>query len=366
MVGRRPLHVTPIAALLEGHWYDAAASIMDEALRAEGSNAALTEARDLAVTARRVLDLDAEDFTIIARNHSQPWAARLAAACFPAGPRDSVRGAFASLVPLYELMLEVLEVRALRHEPVQIVVTAHIMGEYLRQLAWESTLGHGGDPLQMETFVGGSRWGTDDDACPHSSALRATAKRSLHACNGDVAGYTAYLDRFHSRLGDALGVCAMNFATVAAREHPDVGESCPNPCGFVTRLPLDRRRSLDARVRLAIIYVDSPLVALRHHAPVGHFFGVPSTEEISDAWLATWDKLTQPWSDGSNPLLDPTLASRAPKHEALPGMSALVSAVAGMPMGPGRLLREIGADVAHALLDVKVLTLPTAGVAENV
>ena len=113
-------------------------------------------------------------------------------------------------------MLEVLEIRALRREPLQVVVTAHLIGEYLQQLAWESTLGHGGDPLLMQQFVGGSRWGTDDPACPHSSALRATAKRSLNACNGDTAGYTAYLDRFHSRLGDALGVCALNFATIGA------------------------------------------------------------------------------------------------------------------------------------------------------
>ncbi len=70
-------------------------------------------------------------------------------------------------------MLEVLEIRALRREPLQVVVTAHIIGEYLLQLAWETTLGHGGDPMLMERFVGGSRWGTDDPACPHSSALRS-------------------------------------------------------------------------------------------------------------------------------------------------------------------------------------------------
>src|SRR3712207_8902066 len=52
------------------------------------------------------------------------------------------RGALTSLVPLYELMLEVLQIRALRREPLQVVVTAHLIGEYLIQLAWESTLGH--------------------------------------------------------------------------------------------------------------------------------------------------------------------------------------------------------------------------------
>ncbi|HWJ53250.1 MAG TPA: hypothetical protein VNT24_07750, partial [Propionibacteriaceae bacterium] len=116
-----------------------------------------------------------------------------------------------------------------------------------------------------------------------------------------------------------------------------------------TRVGRDRRRNLDARVRLAILYIDSPIVALRHHAPVGHFFGVPSAAEISAAWLLTWEKVSAPWPDGANPLLDPGLTSRAPKQEALPGLSALVTAVAGRPVGPGRLLHDIGDEVAHAL-----------------
>ena len=361
-------HLSPqlsaIGALLEGHWYDAAAALLDDAVQGGDPQPELIEARNLAATSRRVLDLDAEDFTAISRDFTRPWAARLAAASFPAEPRDPIRGALASLVPLYELMLEVLEIRALRREPLQVVVAAHILGEYLLQLAWESTLGHGGDPMLMDRFVGGSRWGTDDPACPHSSALRAAAKRSLNACHGDRAGYTVYLDRFHSRLGEALGVCAQNLATSAPESGPTWGSRCPNPCNFMTRLPLEHRRDLDARVRLAVVYVESPLVALRHHAPVGHFFGVPSVQEISAAWLATWEKLTQPWNDSSNPLLKADLESRAPAGEALPGMSALVSAVAGLPVGPGRLLRDIGDDVARALSGVD--SSPHAGSREAV
>ena len=121
------------------------------------------------------------------------------------------------------------------------------------------------------------------------------------------------------------------------------------PCAFVTELGREQRRDLDARVRLAMLYVESPIVALRHHAPVGHFFGVPSVAEISEAWLRTWEKLSAPWPDGANPLLAPTVEARTPADEALPGLSALVSAVAGRPIGPGRLLRDIGDDVARAL-----------------
>ena len=246
-----------VGALLRGHWYDAMLAVLDESGQADGVGdraADLARARELVEVARRVLDLDAEDFTAISRRFDAPWAARLADSSFPAEPRDPVRGALGSLVPLYELMLEVLQVRALRREPLQVVVTAHLIGEYLIQLAWESTLGHGGDPLRLATFVGGSRWGTEDPACRHSSALRSTARRALHACHGDVRGYTTYLDRFHSRLGDALGVCALNLDVVARGDRPDIGEPCPNPCAFITGLGLEHRRDLDARVRLAILY----------------------------------------------------------------------------------------------------------------
>ena len=177
--------------------------MLDEAGRADGSmrpeplegrvstgsahvpagTADLARARELAEAARRVLDLDAEDFTAISRRFDAPWVGRLADSSFPAVPRDPIRGALGSLVPLYELMLEVLQIRALRREPLQVVVTAHLIGEYLIQLAWESTLGHGGDPLRLATFVGGSRWGTEDPVCRHSSALRSTARRALHACS---------------------------------------------------------------------------------------------------------------------------------------------------------------------------------------
>ncbi|OYO24511.1 hypothetical protein CGZ93_03755 [Enemella dayhoffiae] len=341
-----------VRGLLDGHWYDAVAALLTEGLPGGPppgvDPARLRRARDLATAAKRVLDLDAEDFGTIAGGFSRPWAHRLAESCFPLGPRDSERGALTSLVPLYELMLEVMQLRALRHEPLQVVVTAHLIGEYLCQLAWESTLGHGGDPLRMRRGVG-ERWGTDDRSCPHSSALRATAKRSLNACNGDVPGYTAYLDKFHSRLGDALAVCAMNHETIGAGERPDVGETCPDPCGWATRGSLERRRDLDARVRLALVYVDSPIVALRHHAPVGHFFGVPSVQEISEAWLRTWERLSQPWNDGANPLLLGQVPGAGAPDEALPGMSALVSAVAGRTVGAGRVIRDIGEDIVATL-----------------
>jgi hypothetical protein len=349
-----------IRALVRGYWYDAASALLDRTLDGELSghrseseavthnDPTLSRAQQLAAAARRVLDLDAEDFATIASGFQSPWAKRLAESSFPQQPREPERGALGSLIPLYELMLEVLEIRAARGEPLQVVVTAHLIGEYLPLLAWESTLGHGGDPLRLPSFLGGSKWGTDDPGCAHPSSSRSTAKRALNACSGDLDGYTTYLDRFHSRLGSALAVCAVNLDTTAIGDRPEAGDMCPHPCRFVRNLPMEHRRDLDARVRLAMLYVDSPIVALRHHAPVGHFFGVPSTAEISEAWGKTWDQLSRQWRDGCNPL---TQASQEgiPDAEELPGMSALVSAVAGRRIMAGRLLRTIGQEVIRAL-----------------
>jgi hypothetical protein len=338
-----------IRTLVDGHWYDAVAVLLERSVLEEDASPRVVRVQALATAARRVLDLDAEDFATIASGFSASWIVRLADCSFPLRPRDEHRGALGSLVPLYRLMLEVMELRALRRESMQIVVTAHLIAEYLVQLAWESVLGHGGDPLQLEPLVAGSRWGTDDPRCPHSPAQRSTAKRTLSACGGDQAGYNAYLDRFHSRQGEALAVCAMNHLTVGAGERPDLGVTCPSPCGFVTDLPLELRRDLDARVRLALLFVQSPIVALRHHAPVGHFFGVPSAQEIQDAWAVTWQKVNQPWPDGENPLDSVEHMSMGALHETLPGMSTLISAVAGRSISPGYLIRDIAKDLTRAL-----------------
>lgn len=335
-----------LVELCQAHWYDAVAHMLRLRLAAGDRDPAILEASRIAEIAVRVLSLDAEDFgALAAQVTDRPWSAELAACAFPATPRDPNRGALGSLVPLYQLMLEVIDLRGERHEPQALVVTAHLLGEYLCQLGWETTLGHGGDPLRMGEYVG-ERWGTTDPACPHNSAMRQTAKRSLNACSGDVAGYTSYLDKFHSRLGDTLAVCAMNHETTQAGERPDVGVTCPNPCRWAVRGSLEQRRDLDARMRLALIYLDSPLVALRHHAPVGHFFGVPSAAEISEGWLRTWTKLTAPWPDGSNPLSGPVVAD---PDEVLPGLGALVSTVAGVPVRRGNLMARIGDDIIASL-----------------
>ena len=112
-----------------------------------------------------MLDLDAEDFTAISRRVDAAWSGRLADSSFPAQPRDLIRGALGSLLLSPDAGGAADPGAAPR--ALQIVVTAHLIGEYLIHLAWESTLGHGGDPLRLADFVGNSRRGTEDPTCRH-------------------------------------------------------------------------------------------------------------------------------------------------------------------------------------------------------
>lgn len=336
-----------LTQLVETHWYDAVASQLDDRLSA--GEVSLQAAHELAVMTVRVMWLDAEDFGPLAASRREDWATELANCAFPLTPRDPKRGALGSLFPLYRLMLEVLNLRRTRKEPQQLVVVAHLIGEYLPLLAWETTFGHAGDPQEMGRSVG-ERWGSKDPDCPHPSALRATAKRSLNAAWGDEPGYTGYLDRFHARLGEALATCGTNRATVPGGDRPDVVDGCQNPCRWATAGTAEDRRDLDARIRLAMIYRGSPLVSLRHHAPVGHFFGVPSWGEVDAAWQATWHKLTQQWVDGSNPLGGRPMP---PSGQGLPGLAELVSVVAGRNVSAGTLIAEMGAE-----LKTKLAALP--------
>ena len=332
-----------IAALCESGWYDTADSMLRMAHASESDNPHVVQAAGVMAVARRVLALDAEDFEDIGEALPADLRSRLVDSGFPHHPRAAERGALGDLIPLYELMLEVLDIRMRREEPQQVVVTCHILGEYLAQLAWQPVLGDGGDPPTLPGKVG-QKWGGDGQGCAHTSAMNATARRSMHAAQGDEEGYTSYLDKFHSRLGEALGVCAMNHATIDAGERPDVGITCPDPCRWVLAGTWEERRALDARVRLARIFQESGLVALRHHAPVGHFFGVPSGSEIGNAWVMTWNKLNEQWADGSNPMLDPS----APGYDvdasdgALPGFARMVSVIAARPIRAGHLLRDLG------------------------
>jgi hypothetical protein len=306
----------------------------------------LTDAGD------RLLDLDAEDFEAVGAEVGVPpdVVDEIKSATFPHQPRAENRGSLRSLAPLYALMLETLTARIVRNEPLRVVSLLHLMTEYLPLLAWESTLGHAGDPAQLlpVVTVAGSRWGNQLPGCYHTSSQRSAAERVLHVGSADDDWWEAYLNRFHSRTAEAMGRCA----THPTPGRPTLQGMCLQPCAMWEQFPAQVKASVGARVHLGRLFAESSVIELRHHAPVGHYFGVPSLEEVDQAWRGTWRKLVRSWADTANPL--PELSDEPPK---LPqGVAAIVSAVAGRDISPCGVLSSVCDLILSALRSAELST----------
>jgi hypothetical protein len=292
---------------------------------------------------QRLVDLDAEDFgavdaapgantdTSVAERVGgdavPPDLRRRALACrMPQAPDERHRGALGSLLPAYALLLEVIEAHWRRRATVALVAAVHIASEYAPLLAWEPVLGHAADPLRLGASVAGSgsAWGDfDDPACPHTRAEKSAARHALRVGREAPAGWRSYLDRQHSNTAHALAVCAAE---------------CQRPCTVVTRLSKEDERRVAEGCRLALAFIDSPLVRLRHSAPVGHGFGVPSPGEVSQAWRHSREQLGR-------------LDRRVLTDDGfpLPGLPALFGALAGTAVRPDTLLADAAAAVVAAL-----------------
>lgn len=298
--------------------------------------------QQLCAFGQRLFDLDAEDFGLadaavdantdttvadrVAGDAVPPELRLRALACrMPQAPQERHRGALGSLRPAYSLLLEVIEAHWRRRETAALVASIHITSEYAGLLGWEVVLGHAGDPVAMRDAVGGegSAWGDfDDPNCRHTRAEQSAAKRVLRVASENPVGWRTYLDRQHSNVAHGLAVCAVE---------------CERPCTVISRLSKEDERRVADACRLALAYVDSAIVRLRHSAPVGHGFGVPSPTEVLDAWQRSRERLGR--LDGAV-LVDDGFP--------LPGLPSLFSAIAGAEIRPGTLL----ADTADALVTV--------------
>lgn len=301
------------------------------------------QVQQLCAFGQRLLDLDAEDFghadaTVDANTDTSvadrvagdavpPELRRRALACrMPQAPQERHRGALGTLRPAYSLLLEVIEAHWRRRETTALVATIHIASEYGPLLAWEPVLGHAGDPARLGSAVGGSgsAWGDfDDPGCPHTKAEKSAAKRALRVAQEGPTGWRTYLDRQHSNAAHALAVCAVE---------------CQRPCTVVTRLSKEDENRVAEASRLALAFVDSPIVRLRHSAPVGHGFGVPAPHELLDAWQRSRDRLAR---------LDPSV--RDDDGFPLPGLPRLFTAVAGAEIVPGTLVADTADAVVAAM-----------------
>jgi hypothetical protein len=302
---------------------------------ARGADGRTARVAALCAFGQRVLDLDAEDFGMPEKAGEVPrdLLDRARASRMPQAPRERPRGALASLRPAYSLLLEVIAIRWRRRDMAALVAAVHIAGEYLPMLAWEPVLGHAGDPALIAAAVGGegSRFGVPVEPgtarmCDHTRPERSACERTLRVAKEPPSGWRAYLDRHHSQVASALGDCAAR---------------CRTPCTVVTRLDALVRADLGDRCKLAVDFTDSALVKLRHAAPVGHGFGVPSSEEVQAAWMRARKSLSR------HPLGKAVLADD--DTYPLPGLPALFSAVAAADIAPDTLLQDVTERITSAL-----------------
>lgn len=290
---------------------------------------------------QRLFDLDAEDFGVddSARTGTgvlPPELVRRSRACrMPQAPKEQPRGALGSLRPAYRLLLEVIEARWARREMAALVAAIHIASEYLPLLAWEPVLGHAGDPARIGELmsVDGSLFGVADArGCAHRRNETAAAGRALRVVHEPPQGWRSYLDRQHSHLAHAFAVCAA---------------ACREPCAAVTQLPADAYETLRHRCDVVLAVSGSALVRLRHAAPVGHGFGVPSPQEVLQAWEYTKISLA-----GRSVDLD---GDAFPS----PALTHLFSIVAGTRLAPDTLIADTAAELASCLSDGAPAEAPT-------
>ncbi|MFG3442908.1 hypothetical protein ACGF0J_37180 [Nonomuraea sp. NPDC047897] len=293
-----------------------------------GALAPTPEIADVCEFGQRLLSLDAEDFAVEARSVPAELRRRARACHMPQTPREQPRGALESLRPAYGLLLEVIAARWHRRELSPMIAAVHIAAEYLPLLAFEPHLGHAGDPVLWPDGLSatGSRFGVIGDRdCDHTKSEQSATNRTLRVAGEPAEGWRAYFDRQHSQVAGALAVCVA---------------TCRNPCTAMHWIEPEQRAELNVRARTALAFAETPLVRLRHAAPVGHGFGVPSPEEVLDAW------------ERSRSALDKNeIGGAALKDDGfpLPGLPALFSAVAAAPVAPATLLTGVSDHVVGLL-----------------
>ncbi|MBO3751971.1 hypothetical protein J5X84_38385 [Streptosporangiaceae bacterium NEAU-GS5] len=276
----------------------------------------------------RLLVLDAEDFATDPASRDLPDDLRRAAwAChMPQTTREQPRGVLDSMRPLFSLLLEVIRIRWEQRELSAMIAAVHMASEYLPLLAFETELGHGGDPARWPAGLRakGSRFGViGDRECPHTNSEKSAAERTLRVAGEPGEGWRAYLDRQHSQVAGALAYCVAR---------------CRNPCTAMDWVA--DRAGLAERCRVALEFAETPLVRLRHAAPVGSGHGQPSPEGILDAWARSRVHLSR---NG--------VGHRATDDDGypLPGLPSLISAVAATEIRPATLLSDVADEVVTLL-----------------
>lgn len=293
--------------------------------------------RNLARLGEAVLNVDTHDFESWCQDDQIPRHIRddLALRTWPLKMQDEATGALHSLIPTFELLLEVFETRILKGDISMGLSIIHLMTEYLPLLGWEQELGHAGNPKQLSQYLlqKDVMWQTDD--CPLNRQQRK-AFESVVTANDSQKNWSIYLRDNHSRVAASLSVCAgvpNPISEVSGQR------TCRTPCAI-------RKGNTDLAWAMVLVrrLKDSSLLTLRHDAPVGHFFSVPQESEILASWESTWQGLIADRDEAPAPLNPLRSVTRT---GALAGFPELLGIVAGLdgPMRPSNLVTKISTEI---------------------
>lgn len=165
--------------------------------------------RNLARLGEAVLNVDTHDFEAWCQDSTIPADIRkqLALRIWPMKVSTEPIGALHSLIPTFELLLEVFETRILKGDISMGLSIIHLMTEYLPLLGWESELGHSGNPKQLSEFIlqPGSMW--QSDSCPLNRQQRKAFENVITATESQK-NWRVYLRDNHSRVASSLSMCA--------------------------------------------------------------------------------------------------------------------------------------------------------------
>lgn len=301
------------------------------------------------------LDVDGAALALTAQDPRHHVLRRLA---FPRSAGDPSRGALDDLRPLLGLVLEVFRVRWDANETVEALALAHLIGEYLPHLAWQSTLGHALDPVRLapQVSVPHSLWPVptraDNSACSQRPPAQATAAHAVGVANATPSGWEEFLRSRYSGLGECVATCATRRGTARLPGTTSRPDSCTAECGFWDSVPATERVGLHVRCLAAQLFQRSPVLRLRHHSPVGHYFGVPTRGRVGGALARTLvlmaRRLRGVDENAAQRFLE--VVPRPKDISQVPGsLTGLLSFVADRPVPASRLIALAQEDVLSSL-----------------
>ena len=293
--------------------------------------------RNLARLGEAVLNVDTHDFESWCQDEQIPKHIKddLALRTWPLKLQDKAVGALDSLIPTFELLLEVFETRILKGDISMGLSVIHLMTEYLPLLGWEKELGHAGNPKQLAEYLSQPNTMWQSEACPLNRQQRKAFANVITA-NDSQKNWSIYLRDSHSRVASSLSICA---SVPNPTSEVSGQRTCRTPCAI-------RKGNKDLAWAMVLVrrLRESSLLTLRHDAPVGHFFSVPQEPEILASWESTWQGLIADRDEAperQNPLRNVT------RTGALAGFPELLGVVAGLPgaMLPSNLIAKIVAEI---------------------